>query len=239
MKHPSLVFLWLPLCFSLIVICLYFSGSPILQQIISPRIVGIPYSSGREFGLLEQVQNLLLLASIFLLLESSVKRSIILEKCFFGLGAAAFTFLFLEEIDYCIHFIHYFFPDTLTTSRISWHNQINFTGRENEHYLKLAADVTAILFFVILPFFKTRIKDLRLNSLIPSLWFVALMALSLAVAQFAHILDSTGMGTIDGVLGGLDRNISEFRETSTYYVYFLYARYLARNLNLEFFNKEL
>lgn len=230
MNHSSrVVFIGVPLIFSLISMGLYFSGIAPLQDIISPKLQGIPAHSWREFGLLEQTQNLLLLLTTGVLFRAMLKRPHTLEKSFFALGTVAMAFLFLEEMDYGIHLVHYFSPGKLETARMSWHNQINASGRENEHFLKIAADSAAIFCFVLLPLVKAKIKDIRLHSLAPTLWFLALMGLSLGVSELAHFLDHAGFGMINGIKGGLSNNISEFRETLTYYVYLLYALHLSRH----------
>ena len=93
------VFLYalLPLCVSLALIFAYFSGIRILQEVVAP-------ARNREFGLLENLQHLLLLGCVVpaMLLAWRERRPGF--RIFFGLIGIAALFAFVEEIDYGLHY---------------------------------------------------------------------------------------------------------------------------------------
>ena len=51
----------LPAVMSLLLIAMYFSGNAYLQQLVAPKFANMPLFSAREFGILEILQNILLL----------------------------------------------------------------------------------------------------------------------------------------------------------------------------------
>ena len=229
----SILFIGIPLLFNLIFMGLYFSGIESLQFLMAPEVEGIPASSWREFGIMEQSQNIFLLCGVFLFSWATIKRTATLEKVFFGMGTAVLLFLFLEEMDYGIHLIHYFSNTPLETTRFSWHNQKTFSGHENERYLKKIADIAGVICFFILPLLKSRITSHAIKSIIPSLWFIPLLVISFLVSSMAHFLDDQGLAVINMATGGLKNNISEFRETTTYYIYLMYAFQLVKTVDLK------
>ena len=60
-------------------------------------------------------------------------------------------------------------------------------------------------------------------SIIPSCWFIAGIIIAIISSKVAHYFDDHGFGIINGVQGNLYKTIAEFRETSMYYLFFLYA----------------
>lgn len=102
-----ILFVITPLLFNAVFIGFYFSGNLFLQHLIAPEMPTMAPNSWREFGLVEQTQNLLLLIITLLLFKEIFNRSLILEKIIFALGFIVFSFLLLEEIDYGLHFYEY------------------------------------------------------------------------------------------------------------------------------------
>ncbi len=233
MKNKFLLFILIPTIGNLLFIGLYFSGIIELQQLVAPKMEGLYEPSAREFGIVEQTQNILLLTGMIVLLYASIKRRILLEKCFFACGAAVMLLLFLEEIDYGLHFAHYFFNNTMEVVRFNWHNQQTFSDRENGHYLKQASDIICIIWFLLLPMIKAKVTFRPLNSIVPCRWFSAALLLSFIFSSVAHYLNEQGFGIIDNQQGLLDGNISEFRETSTYYLFLLYALQLIKKTDFK------
>lgn len=219
------LFVWILLGFNALAIGFYYSGVHGLQQVIAPTMGVLRPSQWREFGLLEFVQHGLLLAIIWVLLKSAITRTDITERVLLVSAAAAFIFLFLEEIDYGLHFYELATGNYAEVPVRNWHNQWG-SELENATVLKRLNDAVIILWFILLPLL-TRLPRLggwlRGFPLVPSLWFTLGFFLSLVCSKFAHYLDDQGLAVINGVDGNLSGTIAEFRETSTYYLYFLYA----------------
>jgi len=64
------------------------------------------------------------------------------------------------------------------------------------------------------------------------LHFLSAVLIAVLLSKLAHFLNDSGFGIINGVEGKLDNNISEFRETSMYYIYVLYALQLVSKPSL-------
>ena len=231
----SIQFVWILIAFNAFFIFCYFSGISFLQQFVAPTInkVNFNYAQMREFGSLEMMQNILLLSICFLLLCECFSRQNIIEKIFYFIGAALFVFLFLEELDYGLHIYKYLSGDLKEIHYFSWHNQWE-EGVEKATKLKRLADAVTLFWFVLIPLllllpmlkkFKTQL------NIIPSCWFILSIILAVLLSKVAHYLDDNGFGIINGVQGNLHKTIAEFRETSMYYLYFLYAVQLVKTKN--------
>ncbi len=206
----------------------YFSGNATLQQITSPIF---PNISGREFGILEQCQNILLLITTIILLKESITRVPILEKLIFAIGFLVFTFMLLEELDYGIHFYEYFFGKTDIIYR-NWHNQPwtdgDDDGNQNVKYFKQMSDFLTFVVFIVLPLVSDKKFVKPIRHLIPSKWFIVGFAITILASRTAHFLEHSGFAIINGENGSLSGNISEFREAGNYYFFVLYSIYLAK-----------
>ncbi len=77
----------------------YYGGAPWTRQIVSPTLEGVPFNSQREFGLLENLQHLLLAGAAALFAHAAWR----FRSLWCGLAGAATLFLFCEEIDYGSH----------------------------------------------------------------------------------------------------------------------------------------
>ncbi len=216
------IFVGIPLTFNLLYIALYYSGMSALQQIVAPTMPSLPKDSWREFGILEQTQNLFLLAIVFLFAYAIYLHQSLMDKLFFFFGFAFILFLLLEEIDYGLHFYEYLTNTHTGFKQRNWHNQ-ETGGKQNVRYLKKAADIVMVIWFIVLPFFKTKIKIGFIQNLLPSRWFAATFITAVLMSNLAHYMEENQFGYIDGVLGNLAGNISEYREASNYYLYLLYA----------------
>ncbi len=236
MKKKILYFVLIPATFNLLFICLYFSGIDSLQQLIVPKIESLYRSSWREFGIVEQLQNLFLVSIIFLFISAGLKRDIKSEKIFFYFGSFIILFIFLEEIDYGLHFAHYFFNNYFEIHRFNLHNQHTFSEHENIQYIKMINDSICIIWFIIIPLFKHKFKINRFKSIIPSRWIILTVIISFIFSSLAHYLNDQCIYIFNNHPGELKNNISEFRETTTYYFYLLYALQLVKETDLKKIN---
>lgn len=224
---PLFYFIIIPVFINLVCIGLYFSGIEFAQQIIAPTIAWLPNDSWREFGLLEQLQNFYLLIMLAILLIAVINRTRLIEKLFFGLITAVILFIFLEEIDYGLHFYEFFNEEYSGIKVRNWHNQ-ETDNKQNVSSLKKVADIIMVIWFVILPLFKNKINNGLIKSMIPSCWFISAFIITIIMTKSAHFLDHNDYSIIDGVPGNLSGNISEFKEANNYYLFLLYVIQLVK-----------
>ena len=90
-----------PYLLLIILMIFYFLGTHFLVEIVVPE-------SNREYGLLENIQLVLILGIIILSLYVVFTNHALLQKLGFGLLGVMAIFIFLEEMDYGDHFIQYF-----------------------------------------------------------------------------------------------------------------------------------
>jgi hypothetical protein len=227
------LFVVLPVSANLILMGLYFSGNQFAQYLVAPQFDWLHHRSWREFGLLEQMQNAFLLTIVFLFAVEVFKRPSVLEKSFFLCGSLVMLLLLLEELDYGIHFYEFFNgqESTIEVKQRNWHNR-DISGRSINGRLKKISSLLMIIWFMVFPLLSSKVNFKGLSNIIPSRWFVVTFALVILFSSLAHYLDGLGLANINGVAGGLEGNISEFRETTTYYLYLLYAIQLITTKNL-------
>lgn len=218
----------LPLAVTGSLLAMYFSGVRLLETLISaPYFEEIGMASRREFGLVENLQNLILLGMIGVALWAVFKHPDRPVKVLMGFVALCTTVLFLEEIDYGLHLYEYFasVPPEERVVRRNLHN----VGTRTD-LLKAGATGGAIILFGIVPFIPFP-ASLRNAEKGPGRWiryltpdrYMALMLVAMLIARVVgHTLDKRGFGF------GLHGNMAEFRELVTYYMGLTYTILLAR-----------
>lgn len=209
------IYFFVPLGVVLPMIAMYFSGNDTLQHIISPDIENLYGGSNRELGLLENLQNVVLLALLFCILIAFRRPRTTLEKVVLVGMLAASVFIFMEELDYGRHYYEYFAgiqtEDALQER--NWHNVGERTLRT-----KQVVDVAMVLFFVIGPFALARSTNVYVQFIRPDRYIALTMLATFIVRMTAHTASDMGLGKP----GTIDSNLSEFCELVTYYVIFLY-----------------
>ena len=222
--------IWIPLTTNIILISLYFSQNSFCQSLISPIIEDLPFRSWREFGLLEQLQNLLILAVLVILAHAALRNHRQADKVIFFTGFLVFLFLFLEEIDYGLHFYSYVTGHNIEGDNFNLHNLKSMGNRQNGTYLKKLSDMVMIIWFIAIPLLNVKRQLPQfLQPAVPSLWFIPTLLIAAGASSLAHFLDGLELDIIDGTQGSLLGNISEFRETNTYYICLLYALQLIKH----------
>ena len=123
--------------------------------------------------------------------------------------------MLLEEIDYGLHYWELTFGDSgLVTLSIH-----NMDDNSNLSGIKTGSDVIMVLFFIAVPLAAGRIADPRIAYFVPDRMLIATVIAAYAISQFAHVLEQAGWYPN----GPLLHNVSEFRETFTYYAFMLYG----------------
>jgi hypothetical protein len=210
----------LPTIAMLIFICVFYFNPFGLSKFLAPE-------SNREFGIVENLQ-LLLLAAIFIYCIKGIrKRETKIEKYTYGLVAGATFFIFLEETDYGLHFYDYFSgkknndPTEFVFFDEKVRNVHNY-GKVNLNIFKFLSYLVIVVFFVILPLIPSRIKERSaiLKYLSPSRFIVATSLSLLILNQVALYVSKAYVHTNLA----LEHNVSEFEEIMTYYIIFLYIQ---------------
>lgn len=184
-------------------IACYYSGVPLLQGIAAP-------AANREFGLVESLQHLILMGVVVTALRASRRESSGRQRLGWWVIVLGATLVLLEELDYGQHWIRLANGDPTPGEPVNLHNQ----GQIND-WLRRGSDLGMFLLFGLLPFLVRRPRP----DWVPSPWSLATLTLGFGLSQLAHSLDAAGIGTN----GALTHNISEFRETVTYWVVALYV----------------
>ncbi len=203
-KH--VIYSLLPAAFMAAVIIMYFSGVPWMQATIAPEI-------NREFGLIENVQNGLLVATLLMSIVSARREMAPLRKAAFAGIAFWSAFLFLEEIDYGLHYWEFISGRPAELDVRNVHNE-GFTQD-----FKTTAYILIGSIFVVLPLLRSKVRFKWLSDFIPSRWVILTVALVVITPEVAHFLDDVGFGAG----GALHKNIGEFGETVIYYLLFVYV----------------
>jgi hypothetical protein len=220
----------LPAVMSLLLIAMYFSGNAYLQQLVAPKFANMPLFSAREFGILEILQNILLLGIVFYATRCVVAAGDWWVKLAALLLVVVSVFTFLEEIDYGIHVVEYITGDYGSLEQENWsrnwHNRTGADGVQNVSHVKLAANLGLLSGFVIAPLLLSSVRNRTIRMLLPLRWTIATVALIALLSVLAHYLDDAGYAVIGGEPGNLHKNISEFREMNMYYLMLVYVAVL-------------
>lgn len=203
---PSLVILGMILAF--------FSGIPVLRNLIAPA-----YS--RELGLLENTQNALLVVALLIAAQGWRQSETRSERSGFGFLMLAFALLLLEEINYGEHIWNLITGQPLHSLRgeeFNLHNKISTSP------IKSVSNLVLLLGFVILPLAVRERAPAWLRYLTPPRILILTVLCSVALSQLAHYLDDLG----DDETHALGNNIAEFRETFVYYIGMMYVYTLVR-----------
>ena len=205
----------IPLGVSLVLLWMYFSGIEVLQHIVLPQFERNYGSSERELGLLENLQNVVLLVMLVICFMGMRRQPGMRWKVALT-GLASFTLLvLLEEIDYGLHYYEFVmgieFEDAATTRNLH-----NVGGRTNK--IKQLVDLGMAIFFVVLPFALRHRKHPLIRHFLADRYSVLTLVCAVSISRLAHYLNDMGMS-----LNGIDNtNTSEFRELVTYYLCMLY-----------------
>jgi hypothetical protein len=185
---------------------MYFSGIPWMQEFVAPR-------ANREFGALENLENLILLAMLWVACAGVARKRERVERALLGVAAALILLVLLEEIDYGWH---YFELWTGTRSPEGTFRNLHNIGKAH-HPIHTFGIVLAVLCFGLFPLLgaRTRIAVTRYRP--PHVLYVATLASMIVVGQAVRLLNRV-VETNQSLKG----NLTEFEEVYIYYIFFLY-----------------
>lgn len=215
-RKKIIIYFIAPLAVSLILIGMYFSGVETLQRIITPHMPDLHPNSAREFGLLENLQNVLLLAMCAMAFMGVRRQTQRVGKAAMAALGIFSAFILLEETDYGLHLYEWIMdvPPGEHAEDRNLHNVGDRTSRT-----KQIVDVGMVIFFLIMPFALAKSRKPLVRYLAPDRFSTLTIVCMFIVRTLAHELNDRGFG--EG--GGIVKNISEFRELVTYYVFTLYV----------------
>jgi|GEM_PF-527701 hypothetical protein len=204
-----LIYWIMPLIFIFCLSLAYFSGPGWIQDLIAPPI-------NREFGLLENIQNILLVSILLTCFVLFIKENRSLVKTIFLVCVLGSTFMLLEEIDYGYHYINYV-NGIATGDDPVVHNLHNQEKHVNNNLMKICY-IFLGLFFVIFPYLERDKLPAWLQRLVPSPRLQFSVFVLLLISRFPFLLNKGNFTTN----GALYDNLTEFEEVSIYYLFLLY-----------------
>jgi hypothetical protein len=243
-----LVYGAIPLVLSATLQGMYFSGNLVLQRLACPKLPPLSPDAYREFGLVENVQNLLLIAMLAILVAGVMRSRARRLRWAYGALACFTLFVCLEEIDYGTHFYAYLTAE----QRVGWFEPANSEAfqavlsqtdfRAEPFNLHNQGDLTDLFkalagalilgLFVIAPFFDRRVNNPWIR------YFLAdrFVLVTVVVMVLMRLLTDQLADWEEGVLaareqdpaapyrekGAMNNNLSEFREVLTYYLFLVY-----------------
>ncbi len=204
-KRKLLVYLIIPAAVSLVLTVLYFSGNIVLQRIVCPKLPPLSPDAWREFGLLENLQNLVLLALVGVACAGVLRKKHALERAAWAGLAACALFVFAEEIDYGTHLRAYFFggnefhwfqpmrewpPELvgqidLMAQPVNVHNQPGV-----DKILKKANNIMIGGVFVLLPLLAMRFRNKWLQYAAPDRYAILTVIAIVLLRSLTHALGS-------------------------------------------------
>jgi glucan phosphoethanolaminetransferase (alkaline phosphatase superfamily) len=213
-SRSFLVYIAVPLSICGGLILLFFSGNSILQDFVAP-------SFNREFGALENLQNVLLIGMFVISARAAFRKFSRVDRTAFVIIAVMALFVFLEEIDYGLH-LWEILTGTPTENQAQVRNIHNMG--ENNKLIKLGVDLGLVLLFLVMPLVAIRMRNPYLRYLSPSCWAIATLVIMVVLSKLAVYLNHSGFNTS----GAIRSNISEFRELIIYYLSLVYLAGVAR-----------
>ena len=200
---------------------IYFYNLFGLEDFIAPRV-------NREFGLIENIQLLLLILIFITALKGFHTRTEKIEKYGFMLVAILTAWMFLEEIDYGLHYYDHLTGKQEITKVVVFDKEVRNIHNNGpmQNLFKLTAYGVIIIFFVIFPLLPPRYKQRYpvLNFLSPSKLIITTATSLLILNQIALYLYKK----YNTPTSALTANVSEFEEIMIYYIVFLYLREIVK-----------
>jgi len=191
-----------------LMVYMYFSGIEWMQTLVAPR-------KNREFGLLENLQNVILILAAVVAAQGIRRKTLMLEKIAFFIVLLGSVFLLLEELDYGIHFMELLRGETIKVDIRNLHNL------NDSRYLPLIDLIVfsiLILFFCIYPLAARRSSNPWVRYLAPEFYSIGTVVSMVAVFQIAYFIYTQD---VPHNLS-LNSNTTEFDEVFVYYIFFIY-----------------
>ena len=227
---------------------MYFSGHLVLQRLVCPKLPPLNPDAYREFGLVENLQNVLLLAIIVIFLAGCCRARMPRFRAVFGVLAAFSIFILLEEVDYGTHWYAFW----TAPAHVGWFTpasapefqallaQTDFRAEpfnihnrgELTDLIKGCVSALMLGLFVVAPLCADRIRIPWLRRVVPDRFIIVtigVMVLARFITRSLGALDESLLASAQAAgqsgreAGAMGNNLSEFREVLTYYVFLVYS----------------
>ncbi len=177
----------------------------------------------REFGILENIQLLIIFAIILLSFNNSKKAKTKPIRFIFILILIGSIFIFLEEIDYGLNYYEYFSGTSNGPAQIASGSNNSIRNIHNQGNLTRLIKFFGYLFFVLIivfPFLlkRIKIKNKYLDYFAPEHYFIYTLLSMILLNQAAEYIDDL---LKNSEISALNSNVSEFEEVFIYYIVFL------------------
>lgn len=193
---------------------MYFSGIPWMQNFVAPEF-------NREFGALENLEHLIILALIVVALQGAFRKTLKWERISFAVVAVASLVLLLEELDYGLHYVEYFSGEKYEGGARNIHNFIlRPYGLDFDKVVSPVVYCALGLGFCILPILVLlgKLTHPWVRYLTPEPHSIGTIISMVAVAQVAFFLDKIDLHNNHSFKG----NITEFGEGFVHFLIFMY-----------------
>ena len=196
----------------------FFSGVPGLVKLVNPKMIDL--SANREWGLLENVQLLIIVGIIGVTSYATMSVSSILLRLGFGLLTLFAVIIFLEEIDYGYHFTEYFTGEgkSQLSEFFGIYNLHNINDNFGAIWFKRFVYLVMLVLFIIMPFWKFRNGPALIAYLSPMPKIVIPAGITIACETVARVLVPIRNLRLDSI----QMDIGEFSEVLIYYTFLLY-----------------
>lgn len=201
-----------PIALLSLLMAFFFSGIPILVEMINPAM-------NKEWGLLENIQLVIVAVMIGVSAYAFCTKKPALQKWGFGFITVFAVFVFLEEIDYGAHISHYFTGDIQSQlGRLTGVYNIHNRGEWTAAIIKRSVYALMLLIFVIAPLLKRYFRNDVISYLIPKPKIIIIAVSTIMVELIARALVPLNNLKLDD----LTMDIGEFSEIMVYYVFLMY-----------------
>jgi hypothetical protein len=222
-KRAKFYYWYLPIIVLVPMILMYFSGIHWMVEIVCP-------AANREFGVIENLQLLIILYMAVISAMAVKKKTLTLEKIGFAFLAVFALLVFFEEMDWGAHFVEAYSGKKETifsevTGVTNIHNQ-----DDNAKWFKRPVYLIMAALFIFFPLYRDRITNPLIQYATPKKLIIGTIIIALLsdlIPRFTvlwHIRPDAGLAN----------NIGEFSEVMVYYTFALYLHEIIFEKSLVF-----
>ncbi|MHC4340729.1 MAG: hypothetical protein ACYSX0_11030 [Planctomycetota bacterium] len=199
-------------------VAMYYSDSALLRRVVSPDFSWIPLDSRREFGVLESLQNLLLLGLVVVAVAGLRRKRLIWERLGLWMLLIGSAFMLLEEIDYGLQYALLFPSEEVTHEGVAGYFNIHRIGY-TQTVLEHVAWFGMLTFFGAFAIAFARSRSPLMRYVAPDRFSVLTILVVTALQELVW-----GLAAIVPVShGSLSGREIEYTELGIYYLILLYA----------------
>ncbi len=228
--RPLKAHVFLPAFLSFLMVAMYYSTVPFLQDLVAPGSARPAAFSLAGRGALELLQAFFLLCIFFFTIRCLMIARGWMAQLWILLLLLGTIAVFLEEVDFGSSAVNLVTgltgqgaPAAIPAAGSAPPATGQYAGEAVAGYIKLAGSALLLLFFFLAPMLFGNSRNRTLRLIVPSMWVLATVTLVVAMDRFAHFLENAGLGTIDGMPGPLTYDTAEFRELLIYYLVLVYV----------------